>query len=304
MNHHSNSEAAVHNLAQSVYSLSSLPCAPICDWTTQAAQALSELFPSAAFAVVVVQVHLTTLKVTTESSGVSTNPHHPAVLKQLESRSTLERLGSINPMLLQTYADHSFITTPQALLPRWNASDSSDQWRSSPPQQTLISYTPLTSDTTNDPSIQSTLALICIASPNPNSADILDQNMFAAAVSVLNHKACSMNNAQPGSSISWLTQREQAILDQLILGHSVREIADSIDRSPHTVHDHVKSLHKKLNASSRGELIAKALGYRDQSTIQKLLIPVIDPELLPKPVASEFIEPHPETRVRAKPLNH
>jgi hypothetical protein len=29
------------------------------------------------------------------------------------------------------------------------------------------------------------------------------------------------------------------------------------------VHDHVKSLHRKLNASSRGQLIARALGHAE-----------------------------------------
>ena len=61
---------------------------------------------------------------------------------------------------------------------------------------------------------------------------------------------------------AWLTHREQEVLEELILGHSVRVIAERMERSAHTVHDHVKNLHKKLGASSRGELIAKALGYR------------------------------------------
>ena len=50
------------------------------------------------------------------------------------------------------------------------------------------------------------------------------------------------------------------VLEQLILGKSVREIAEMIQRSPHTVHDHVKNLHRKLGATSRGALIARALG--------------------------------------------
>ncbi|MBX3386749.1 MAG: response regulator transcription factor [Phycisphaeraceae bacterium] len=62
-------------------------------------------------------------------------------------------------------------------------------------------------------------------------------------------------------STQWITSREQVILRHLLLGKSVREIADELGRSPHTVHDHVKSLHRKLNASSRGELVARALGH-------------------------------------------
>ncbi|MFI4898124.1 MAG: response regulator transcription factor, partial [Phycisphaerales bacterium JB059] len=61
----------------------------------------------------------------------------------------------------------------------------------------------------------------------------------------------------------WLTNREQVVLEELILGRSVREIAETMHRSPHTVHDHVKSLHRKLGASSRGALIAHALGCRN-----------------------------------------
>ena len=72
---------------------------------------------------------------------------------------------------------------------------------------------------------------------------------------------------------TWLTERERLVLEQLILGKSVRTIADLIDRSPHTVHDHVKNLHRKLGASSRGALIAKALGRN--STVEEPK-PVLD----------------------------
>ena len=76
--------------------------------------------------------------------------------------------------------------------------------------------------------------------------------------------------AKRSTSARWLTARVQLVLEQLTLGKSVREIAEEIGRSPHTVHDQVKSLHRKLNASSRGELGARALGYLDEdSTIIK-----------------------------------
>lgn len=62
-------------------------------------------------------------------------------------------------------------------------------------------------------------------------------------------------------SSDWISPREQEILAQLVLGKSVRQIAEETGRSAHTIHDHVKSLHRKLNATSRGELIARALGH-------------------------------------------
>lgn len=63
------------------------------------------------------------------------------------------------------------------------------------------------------------------------------------------------------TALTRLTHREQQVLEHLALGKSVKQIAGDLARSPHTVHDHVKSLHRKLNASSRGELIARALGH-------------------------------------------
>lgn len=58
-----------------------------------------------------------------------------------------------------------------------------------------------------------------------------------------------------------ITNREIEVLEELINGRSVRQIAEALGRSEHTIHDHVKSLHRKLGASSRGELIARALGH-------------------------------------------
>jgi len=95
----------------------------------------------------------------------------------------------------------------------------------------------------------------------------------------------------------WLTQREQIVLEQLTLGKSVREIADDLGRSPHTVHDHVKSLHRKLGASSRGELVARALGH---TTIAEPTQPSATIEHKPTEPAPthESIEPKPGVAAR------
>lgn len=85
--------------------------------------------------------------------------------------------------------------------------------------------------------------------------------ILKAVLHVLVRRALLAIGPARSSASNWLTAREQAILERLILGRSVREIAGELDRSPHTVHDHVKSLHRKLNANSRGELIARALGH-------------------------------------------
>ncbi len=86
--------------------------------------------------------------------------------------------------------------------------------------------------------------------------------MVASAVmGVLRERALLAFGTEATSMSNRVTKREQEILEQLTLGKTVRDIADVLNRSPHTVHDHVKSLHRKLNASSRGELIARYLGH-------------------------------------------
>lgn len=93
-----------------------------------------------------------------------------------------------------------------------------------------------------------------------------NQAALQAVLPLLSHRARLALGSAQDSAQTWLTVREQQVLEQLVLGKSVRQIADDLDRSPHTVHDHVKSLHRKLGASSRGELIARALGYIEEGT--------------------------------------
>ncbi len=293
---------ATQRLASAVYKISALPSAPTFDWPTTAA-ALSQLAPNAAFAVIIANINPATSKIHTDASGVSTNTNHPATSNPYESRSTLDRLGTISQKHAPTLSANTLITDAPSLIPQWHASEPSTPWRSTPPQRTLVGCAPLAKHTHSElPAPSQLIALICIAAPSPSTADQIDTDMFASAVSALAHKATTINNAQPNSSINWLTQREQTIL-----GCSVREIAEQIDRSPHTVHDHVKNLHKKLNASSRGELIAKALGYLDQPAHSQLPQPLIDSELTT--TAAELIEhkqlnPAPqEPRPLAQPLN-
>ena len=49
-------------------------------------------------------------------------------------------------------------------------------------------------------------------------------------------------------------------LQLLLSGDSEKEVATKLSLSPHTVHIHVKKLYKRLDVSSRAELMAKCLG--------------------------------------------
>jgi DNA-binding CsgD family transcriptional regulator len=94
------------------------------------------------------------------------------------------------------------------------------------------------------------------AAPTDSVGHILE-----AVLRPLAKRAYAAVGASSSDSTMWLTTKEQVILNHLLAGESVREIAEQVGRSMHTVHDHVKSLHRKLGAKTRGELIARALGH-------------------------------------------
>jgi DNA-binding CsgD family transcriptional regulator len=127
---------------------------------------------------------------------------------------------------------------------------------------------------------------------------------LGAALPLLAARALSAVGPEPTTRHQWVSPREQEVLDLLVLGHSVREIADRLSRSPHTVHDHVKSLHRKLNACSRGELVARALGFvpagRSATTPIGAGVDVTEPV---QPVMKvDVVAYHAENPGRATPL--
>lgn len=54
-----------------------------------------------------------------------------------------------------------------------------------------------------------------------------------------------------------LSPRVRQTLDRLLRGDSEKQVAIQLRLSQHTVHVHVKSLYRKLNVTTRGELLAK-----------------------------------------------
>ena len=52
-----------------------------------------------------------------------------------------------------------------------------------------------------------------------------------------------------------LSPREETVLAELVKGSTTQETARAVGLSPHTVRDHVKSLHEKVGVRSRAELV-------------------------------------------------
>jgi DNA-binding CsgD family transcriptional regulator len=59
-----------------------------------------------------------------------------------------------------------------------------------------------------------------------------------------------------------LSPRQRQVLELLRAGASEKEVAAALEVSTHTVHDHVKALHRAYGVRSRGELMARAMGNR------------------------------------------
>jgi DNA-binding CsgD family transcriptional regulator len=66
----------------------------------------------------------------------------------------------------------------------------------------------------------------------------------------------------PGPSVLRLSPRLRDTLLGLVRGESEKEIARSLAISRHTVHEHVKRLHRHFGASSRGELLSVCSRFR------------------------------------------
>ena len=58
-------------------------------------------------------------------------------------------------------------------------------------------------------------------------------------------------------SIYGLTEREQQVTREVLLGGSTTELARQLSMSPHTVQQHLKNIFDKTEVNSRGELVAK-----------------------------------------------
>ncbi len=61
------------------------------------------------------------------------------------------------------------------------------------------------------------------------------------------------------TQIDVLTAAQQEIVDYVLRGRTEAEIASHLDKSPHTIHSHLKAIFKRLGVHSRAELIVKFL---------------------------------------------
>lgn len=69
--------------------------------------------------------------------------------------------------------------------------------------------------------------------------------------------AMASSGSRPSAPPVSLSPRMRQTLERLLAGDSEKEIAARLRLSPHTVHVYVKTLYRRFNVCSRGELFAR-----------------------------------------------
>ncbi len=235
--------------------LCALPAVATLDWCDRAAESVSRLFPEGAACVWLGTIEPGGKVRQVEATGASTAPNQRG-LDPSELRSRIEQLSTLGFEFDERALSIGLCARASELssgAPE-HARAVSHVWRSLGPESIVVALVPLGAESGGR------VLLIEAANLREESSD-RDVAVLSALMPTLTQRALVALGSEPCDRGSWLTPREQLVLEKLTLGMSVREIADTLGRSPHTVHDHVKSLHRKLSATSRGALIARALGH-------------------------------------------
>lgn len=253
------SQANLHAVCTLTETLCGLPAVATLDWCDRAAQAFAELAKSeagvnAASTIVLASLAADGSLSEIESTGVGVAGMNMRESALAELRCRLDRAGELGTTVPGVNFDSGVVV--QATV---NSTLSSPL----PTLEGMHGAPALVGIVSVSNSDASRVMIVSVVPTGTLTTEIMDSlsTSMKALLPVLARRAMVAIGTSRGQRGGWISPREQMVLEQLILGKSVRQIADDLGRSPHTVHDHVKALHKKLNASSRGELVARALGY-------------------------------------------
>lgn len=247
-------------------SLCALPAVATLDWGDRAAAAITGLAAGTRVCVLIGSVDASGAFVAHEATGVAsrvtsaTTPEGEGGDQSVELtlRSRAERLTGLGFRVTDADLDEHVVGTLTELTgtPDWRGRGLGQMWAGIPAGDVIVGVARLG----NAEAGRAIIVQVALTSPGARArAEHL--GVVEAVLPLLVRRALLAIGSRRSTTARWLTGREQQVLEELTLGKSVRQIAEEIGRSPHTVHDHVKSLHRKLNASSRGELVARALGY-------------------------------------------
>ena len=277
---------AVANTLESVVGtterLCGLPAVATLDWCSRAAQALSVLLVPSRVCVLVAKAEPSGRVVSIEASGCGSclskadATHTPAYSWtntetegsddgtgiELGIRSRADRIREFGFRLDSLEPGETIAATAARLggTELWRTAPIGNIWVGSDISDLLVGALRL-DDGAPARFLVVEIGLLGHGAMGPRRCSIDNHAALNSVMPLLARRAALALAVTADDEIPWLTVREQEILEHLVVGRSVRDIASDLERSPHTVHDHVKSLHRKLGAKSRGELIARAFGY-------------------------------------------
>ncbi|MBL8887899.1 MAG: helix-turn-helix transcriptional regulator [Phycisphaerales bacterium] len=250
------SQSSPERMIEAIERIGRLPAIPTHDWCDQAAAAAGDaILPSSGvFAIGVGAVRNDTIE---RIDAVGVHAVGASEGRADDVRQTLRGIGTLPTTVRIAGAESKLAVVQESELRKSSA------WSTSTAGRFLLSR--------GMTAVLIGAGLIADADPTralwvlgavEDGAPIVGDMMFVTVIllALLRRARLALSGVGRDSS-EWISPREQEILGQLVLGKSVRQIAEETGRSAHTIHDHVKSLHRKLNATSRGELIARALGH-------------------------------------------
>lgn len=253
---------AYSRVASYAATLCELPAVATPDWCQRVAISAAGLYAGARAGAIVAMVEPGGRIVATETSGFAASASHAINIQPSDdaaARARLERLNSIGFAPGEHAAAGHITGRLSALSPSEStrAPTPTDAFET-PASRIIVSFSHI-------PDAPPGCSLVVFLALPDAATQVAEEIAMAieAGAPILGRRAAMALGSHPCSNAPWLTAREQEVLEQLILGRSVKQIAGVLGRSPHTVHDHVKSLHRKLNASTRGGLVARALGRPD-----------------------------------------
>jgi DNA-binding CsgD family transcriptional regulator len=259
-------KAAAIVTSQVMEQISQLPGVAVLDWCDRAAAALTRVHHPCLATVAVGQVDARCVLTSMEVSGAaasqpipdrpSTEPM-PRVDLQVLRQSLRE--GDWIGWAFQPLAPGQWFIDSIKLGPagqRRPASPLNMRWDSIPSGELLVGAIGLQGPMAG----RVLLAELAVVGGNPQEI-ARHQAVFTAVLPLMGIKYVNAIGPMPADRHSWLTPREETILWKLVAGKKVPQIAAELHRSVYTVHDHVKSLHRKLGATNRGQLVSRALGH-------------------------------------------
>lgn len=112
-------------------------------------------------------------------------------------------------------------------------------------------------------SIRAAVRLMNALDHAPADPVVRKRRLIADLCRILGHQLGQAYNTLPSRAAVSLSPRMRQTLERLLAGDSEKEVAARLGLSRHTVHVYVKTLYRRFDVCSRGELFARFVNGRN-----------------------------------------